>query len=220
VNSWLVHRSPATLVVPHRERSLQVFGNEKRLDVLRNTRLFTPGVLSFELLSCEWIPPQLAWTRTSSSPVALAVENAATYYSLVQVLRGDPGPVGVVAYGGGNAFTKMVAGLSDPAVGPVSRLLYFGDLDATGLEIPQRTAAEARRCGLPAPEPALGLYRLLLAHGSPQHTPPVGADRAHKCSSWLGPLASDAEQMLINGYWIAQEAVGLELLASAAVAYE
>jgi hypothetical protein len=55
---------------------------------------------------------------------------------------------------------------------------------------------------------------LLFVHGHQQRGSQIDAVRAHKCSSWLGPLAADAEHLLAGGHRIAQEAVGLELLQS------
>lgn len=213
VNAWLVEHRATLLVVPHRERSLQVFGHEKRLDDLVGTRLFTSGVLSFELLACVWVPPQLAWTRVGPYPAALVVENAATYRSLADVLSTTPGSVGVVAYGGGNAFAKTVAGLGAVEIGPLEHILYFGDLDEAGLNIPQRAASEALRYALPVPEPAFLLYRLLFDHGRKEKVTAVDAVRARAAAAWLGPMAAAAEELMCDGYRLAQEAVGMELLA-------
>lgn len=211
VNRWLTGGGDA-LVVPHRERSLEIFGDEKRLDALRTSRLFTVGVVSFELLACEWVPPQLPWRRVGPGRVALVVENAATYRSVTRALEVDPGPIGVVAAGGGNAFPRTVAGLADPEVGAVSRVTYFGDVDLAGLEIPQRAAAEAQRCGLPAPVPAVGLYELLFAHGVEAPAAVVTGSRARAAASWLGELTPAAEKLLLAGRRLAQEAVGARLL--------
>jgi hypothetical protein len=51
VNRWLPHRRGT--VVPLRERSLEVFGDEKALERRMLGPLFEPGRLSFELLECE-----------------------------------------------------------------------------------------------------------------------------------------------------------------------
>ncbi|MHB8334210.1 MAG: Wadjet anti-phage system protein JetD domain-containing protein [Acidimicrobiales bacterium] len=212
-NAWLARRvAQSTLVISHRERSLEVFGHEKRLDALVSSRLFTSGTLSFEVLSCAWTPPLLAFKRVSGAPTALVVENAATFRSLATVLAQRPGPVGVVVYGAGNAFAKTVSGLLDEDIGTLDAVWYFGDLDEEGLLIPRRASAEAVGAGLPALLPALGLYRLLLDHGHGETTPVTEPSRARVAASWLGPLADEAERLLRDGFRFAQEAVGLELL--------
>ncbi len=219
VSSWLACGG-GKLVVPHRERSLQVLGDEKRLDSLAASRLFAHGVLSFELLACEWVPPQLPWRRVGEGSVALVVENAATFRTVTRALSVDPGRYGVVAAGGGNAFVRTVAGLADPEVGQVSELRYFGDLDIAGLEIPQRASVEAERVGLPAPSPAAGLYRLLLARSEAQPVPTVDTERAERAAAWLCELAEPALAVLALPGRIAQEAVGSELLAEEPEALE
>lgn len=215
VNAWLVRRSAGSrpLMVSHRERSLEVFGHEKRLDTMVNARLFTSGVLSFELLSCVWRPPLLTVTRVSDVPTALVVENVATFHSLVDMLMVTPGPVGVVVYGAGNAFTRTVTGLLDPDVGRLTHIWYFGDLDVTGLRIPQAASNKAVEVGLPLVLPQLGLYRLLLAHGRSESTGVVSALDARTAAAWLGTEAATAELVLTAGNRLAQEAVGLELLS-------
>jgi hypothetical protein len=215
VNAWLVRRtgSKRPQVVPHRERSLEVFGNEKRLDTLVSSRLMESEVVTLDLLSCVWIPPQLPWKRIGTGGTALVVENAATYHSIARALSGAGGSVDLVAYGGGNAFTKTVAGLAEADAGPVNQILYFGDLDEAGIAIPMRASTEASRFHLPPPIPALELYDLLLAHGRPESVTPAVPIRAHELASWFGPAAVHIEELLLSGVRLAQEAVGTELLA-------
>jgi hypothetical protein len=96
-------------------------------------------------------------------------------------------------------------------------VLYFGDLDATGLRIPAAASQLATSEGLPEVRPAADLYRILLARGTPQRTNGEGRldqDRAAALASWLSPeLRREAAVLLASGYRIPQEAVGLELLA-------
>ena len=62
-----------------RERSLDIFGNEKRLDTLASTRLFTTGAISLELLHCHVVHPSFVYERISDAPVVLVTENDHTY---------------------------------------------------------------------------------------------------------------------------------------------
>src|SRR5438105_1999563 len=69
-------------IVPTGERSLDLFGDEKRLDVLRrNRRLFAPGRLSLEMLRARLFAPPFAYRRIGQGGVALVLENVATYHS-------------------------------------------------------------------------------------------------------------------------------------------
>ena len=56
VDAFLRDGGSSRPFVPHRERSLEVFGNEKRLDTLIRTRLFTKGALTLDLLRCFQAP--------------------------------------------------------------------------------------------------------------------------------------------------------------------
>ena len=58
VNEWL-YVSRDELVVPARERSLEVFGDEKALDRLAGAALFGPGRLTLALLRCRRVVPRL-----------------------------------------------------------------------------------------------------------------------------------------------------------------
>ena len=202
-------------VVPHRERSLELFGDEKRLDRLIRGRLFEAGRLSMDLLACQWTPPPipvaaLPGLSTSGDPVVLVSENAAGYHSLLATA--GP-PITHVAYGGGGQFALSVAGLAELAP---ARVLYFGDLDAEGLAIPQRAIAAAERAGLPAPEPSIELWSALcdLAERYGQNARDVPEDVAIELCAWVrdDTLAARMAEVLISGLRVAQEAVGLEYL--------
>ena len=52
LNSFLSERREDRVDVPIKERSLEIFGDEKRLDALRNTVLFDDGRLTLEHLRC------------------------------------------------------------------------------------------------------------------------------------------------------------------------
>jgi len=202
-------------VVPHRERSLELFGDEKRLDRLIRGRLFESGRLNLELLACRWTPPPIPFAAldgaaAAGDPVVLVSENAAGYHSLLATA--GP-PVTHVAYGGGGQFALSVAGLAELAP---ARVLYFGDLDAEGLAIPQRAIAAAERAGLPGPEPALGMWSALcdLADRYGQNARAVPEDVAFELCEWVSdaPVATRMAEVLISGRRVAQEAVGLEYL--------
>lgn len=210
-----VRDRPAAPLVPHRERSLELFGDEKRLDRLIRGRLFEEGRLSLLLLACEWTPPPIPVTALQSAtsgadPVILVSENAAGYHSLLATARP---PVTHVAYGGGGQFALSVTGLSDldPA-----RVLYIGDLDAEGLAIPQRAIAAARRVGLPPPEPAIELWSALCDYADRfgRSARPIPQDVATELCAWIpdDALATRMADILVSGRRVPQESIGLEFL--------
>lgn len=204
-------------IVPTGERSLELFGDEKRLDVLRrNRRLFSAGRLSLQMLRTRSFSPPFAYRRVGAGPVALVLENVATYHSVLTNVPRD-GPIGLVIFGAGGNFSASVSYLVELAMeGPASairEIRYFGDLDRRGLEIPIAADAAGREAGLPAVRPAVGLWTRLLHVGVRSAHPPVDAQTADQLIAWLPlPLRAGARQILISGARLAQEAVGTDLL--------
>lgn len=213
VNDFLRDFDPPRPAVPLRERSLEIFGDEKRLETLLGRRLFTTGILSLDLLACYEVHPPFVYQRVSDEPTALVIENHHTYDSVRRLLERDPRGIGVVAYGAGRAFCASVTYLADldPAV---KQAFYFGDLDAAGLSIAQGAAEVSERAGGPQLEPATGLYRAALATGRRRTGAGITEARAWELVAWLPPdLREAAAGVLTAGLWIPQEAVGLEILA-------
>lgn len=216
IDAFLAEGGRDRVSVPIKERSLQIFGHEKRLDLLAGSSLFRDDRLTLEQLRCEVIPEPLAWKRgpaaASGRPV-LALENAATWHSFDRWNQ-TKSQFSAVIYGGGNRFADGVGFLSEifRELGGPRPVHYFGDLDAAGLRIPCRAAQRARHLGLPDVEPCRPAYTWLLSRAG-DATPTEGEDpvRRDDCD-WLGPLSADAWPLLSAGKRLAQEHVGWELL--------
>jgi hypothetical protein len=213
VNAFLRDGGGERPVVPLRERSLQLFGHEKRLEALIGGQLFFADRLTLERLRCEEIHPPFVFETIGAAPGVLVVENHHTFVSLCRKLPRE-GSVGVVVYGAGAHFKGSVTYLADLPIRP-RRVLYFGDLDIDGLDIPVHASLLAARAGLPAVEPATVLYELLLAHGRPAPTDnPPSRYRVRKLTPWLPDDVRGASAALLeDGKRIAQEWVGTELLS-------
>lgn len=207
-------------IVPVGERSLAIFGNEKRLARLaKGERLFGPGRLSMELLRAQTLAPPFVFRHVGPGRVVLVLENQATYHSVLATL--PPGsPVGLVVFGSGANFVASVAYLAElPTDAGIAQtftaIRYFGDLDRQGLAIPLAADRVARGAGLPAVQPADGLWELLLDHGVRQRNEAVAPDVAARVAAWLpSRLRAAASDILIGGERMAQEAVGTRLLGS------
>lgn len=211
VNAWFRDRGRDPDILPLRERSLEIFGHEKRLDALLGTSIFGPDRLTLSLLRTFRTRPPLPVRRVGDGPILLVVENADTFDSLRRVLATLPSAVGHMAWGAGGAFEASV--LSVSAMPEVRDIAYFGDLDADGLRIPLSAASLALAEGLPPVRPANGLYRLLLERGTAQPgQTPVEADRARALATWLGDFAAPVERLLRDGVRIPQEAVSAKML--------
>jgi hypothetical protein len=203
-------------LVPIKERSLEIFGDEKRLDALVASALFRDGRLDEKRdFRCESIGVPLAWKRGPSPAAAqplIVIENAATWHSYC---RWNTDRFSAVVYGDGNRFFDGVRYLPDlfnELAGP-RRILYFGDLDPQGLVIPQEASTRARSLGLPPVEPHLWSYRQLLklGHAQPWEGDPVPPTLC----DWLADCAEPARQLFATGQRLAQEHVGWEFLQGA-----
>jgi hypothetical protein len=216
VNDWLqASRDP--LKVPSRERSVEIFGDEKALDRLIGGALFAPDRLSLELLRCRRIVPRLHCAQVGEGSTLLIVENSDTFDSLVTVLRErNDHRVGLVGWGAGTGtgFEASVLSIADlgQAIAEVS---YFGDLDENGLRIPANASLMAESAGLPAVRPATGLYSAMFAQGNPQlGQRRVPLDTAASLVAWLDPAHRErAAELLDSGRRLAQEWVGLSYLS-------
>ncbi len=210
VNAWLRDRSADEPVVPVRERSLELFGDEKLLEQLQGGRLFFDGRLSLDLLRARTVHPPFVTHAVSAAPVLLVIENHHTYDSFSRLLGPSSG-VGIVAYGAGSAFVGSVTYTADLPL-RVEKIRYFGDLDAKGLRIPA-DADRVRGPDLPRVQPAGCLYERLLRVGVAVPAPPVTAEVAGQLVAWLPPgLRDEVAAMLAGGRRMAQEAVGYKAL--------
>ena len=203
--------------VPIKERSLQIFGDEKRLDLLLGSALFRPGRLELARhLHCELIGVPLAWRRGPAAANAqplIALENAATWHSFCR-WNAQRKHFSAVVYGDGNRFIDGVAYLKDifEELGGQRRVYYFGDLDPQGLVIPQEASARAQGLGLPIVEPHLWSYRHLLEWGAQSGQPWEGEPPTATLCDWLGPCAQSARELFAAGRRLAQEHIGWEFL--------
>jgi hypothetical protein len=219
IQVFLRDRASDAPIVPAGERSLELFGDEKRLDALRhNRRLFGEGRLSLEMIRARHFAPPFAYRRVGDGPVALVLENVATYHSVLAAVPADS-PIGLVIFGAGGNFAASVAYLAELAAeGPaesIREIRYFGDLDRRGLEMPAAADAAAREAGLPPVRAAIGLWALLLRNGRPAPAPKVPNDIAERINAWLpASLRPAAAEVLVGGARYAQEAVGTEMLAA------
>jgi hypothetical protein len=215
VNQFLADGGTRRPVIPLRERSLELCGDEKRLERLLDTALFAPGRLTLELLRAERVFEPFAAHRLNPRPLLLVVENATTYRTLSAYLPPN-GAVGLVGFGRGWQFVTSIGSVPDVRP-PVSQIRYFGDLDVNGLSIPVKATAVARSMALPVVQPAAGLYRLLLTHGTPSERSRdarhVTRGAASELACWLPTdLRTPVVELLSHGSRIAQEWVGADIL--------
>lgn len=167
-------RTPA----PVRYRSLQLTGDEKRLERHMTTVLFGEGRLSVEMLNLYHDVLPLAWERVGPGGAVLVFENSAPFSVARDVLSAmERPPYGIVAYGAGRCFIQSVEHLLSINC-EVSSIDYVGDLDEPGLEIAKGAGETARRTGaLPVLRPALGLHKMMI----------TAAERFGHANGWPDP---------------------------------
>lgn len=213
INRWMKQNRGRSLpMVPVSERSLEIFGNEKRLDGLRDGESLFGGRLRLADLSCRRVSPLLMWhPGRSAVPIILVVENAAAFESFrrfneqAELWR-------AIVWGAGNAFRRNHAGLAEIfATTGAEQAVYFGDLDPKGVEIIAGVMRE-RPGDL---RPHRGLYTALTARRMIRHEPGL-MNIPDRCADQLRSLLPDLAATIL-GLWrdelvLPQEGYGLQAL--------
>ena len=219
INRFLVSaRDKSLSPVPTRERSVQIFGNEKRLDDIRNGEptLFE-GRISLDDLHCYPVAPPLP-CETPDSPSAgrpiLVLENYHSYDSFRRWNR-EAALYAAVAYGGGNAFRQGAGKLDELIVRTAADgAFYVGDLDPPGIDILLGVNHRRRAEGRILMQPHRGLYGWLLAHGCrrPLNKAPRDGLAARLGEVFPTGIADALGELWADGLRIPQESFGLEQL--------
>lgn len=209
INEWMRRRKSDFMLVPLKERSLEIFGDEKFLDLrVRDDALFS-GRLPLSTIGAFMVAPPLPHRKAEAPgrPVVI-VENHHTYWSLGEWNIGAKRYAAVI-YGAGHAVSSTGRAL-DEVLREVQGVgvLYFGDLDPAGVGIPVRL----RNDGASEIRPDLPLYELALAHGRRRDGVHLTPDDVVTLRSWLPSLTTEVETMWRGGQWLPQEGVGTELL--------
>lgn len=211
INDWLLRRRGKFLTVPLRERSLEIFGDEKYLDLrVRENALFS-GRLPIASIGAFLVPHPLPY-RMADAPgqPVLVVENHHTYWSLAEwnmlVRR-----YAAVVYGAGKAFCSSGSALQEvirECRGNGTQ--YFGDVDPAGILIPIRFN---EMHGVVV-RPAIDLYRFALDHGS-WRSPVIRVSCDEEgAQRWLPELTDQICALWASDRWIPQESLGTEQLFS------
>lgn len=215
VNAFLRDGGSRRPLVPAEERSLELFDNEKVIaDRVGGQALWGPGRLSLDLLRCVPSKTPFAYEQVGDGTRLLVVENQATFMTCRDLLRDEPDhPYAAVVFGAGRAAGTTIGYLTELPFA-VTAVDYFGDLDVDGLEMAAACIDAAKGCDVDAGLHGQ-LYRLLSRQ---RHTPAKAAAthaRVARVLPLLEPdLRSDTEQLLTEGFRIAQERCGRELLAA------
>lgn len=194
---------------PFKYRSLQLTGDEKRLESLLNTQLFGPERLSLELLNCDGLGLPLTYERFGSLPRMIIVENTGSFLVARRVLaEAKHAPYGLIAYGGGTQIFRCVDYLKE--IDGLSGIDYVGDIDAKGIDIGAGFADRVgSRTGL-AVTPATDVHMAMLGAakelGHPNGWPTASGHRTSALHRWISrQYADNVEQIISSGCRVPEE---------------
>jgi hypothetical protein len=223
VNEWLKGDPDLTLVVPIKERSLEIFGDEKRLDELRGGTTMLFGQLGLAALGCRICPipmPFEAGPVTARTRPILVVENNDTWASFAAWNRAAA-RYSAVAYAGGGHGKSLAydEAFLDELIArfEAGALFYFGDLDPAGIRIASCAAERRAQRGSMPLQPAVALYGWILTTGV--RTPLLTTDVVSSAElAWLpAPLREPASALFAAGQRIPQESLGTRVLSRGGV---
>ncbi len=206
-------------IVPVKERSYEIFGDEKRLDSLLNSQLFADGRLTLEMLRCRQVPASLPCVPASCTAKEpwLILENESTFHSFCRLNRLVNQHGGIVL-GSGIAVlraTDFLAGLLQSTPDEQSRrFLYFGDLDHDGIQIPLQLNQRLRdQCGIQV-RPAEQYYQWLL--DARRIGFPASVTERHSAAvEWFPSSMRERIRIALRqSRPVVQEAIGWEFLAA------
>lgn len=221
VQNFLSNGGRTRPMVPAKERSLELFGEEKRLERLRSGTLFGADRISLELLRCFVVLPPLVFEAERSTlaprPI-LILENYSTYHSFARWNK-EAQVYGAVFYGHGDSFETAAAGLAEVtrSINWDRRAFYFGDLDVRGVLIPIAASETLQAAQLARLLPHVGCYQRILARARGTQLPAgEPTELSRPCREWLGEdLSKQTDAWLASGKRIPQELVGWEELSRA-----
>lgn len=214
VQAWLRERPVGDCACAARERSVDIFADDKRLDALLGGPLFAPGRLSLELLDCVAVYPPLAAWELPGCGDWLVVENATTFRTLAARPTAVP-DVSLLIYGAGAQAQAGLSALLAEHPRP-STVWWFGDIDRDGLRFASGAATALAVEGLDV-RAHLPLYRALVRRGvtCPSRARPLAEADATGLVSWIQDpeIERFAVEVLTTGRRAMQEQVGPRELA-------
>lgn len=220
VNAFLLSvRGRTPVPAPTRERSLQIFGDEKRLDDLRKGGLaLFEGRVPLADLHCYPVAPPLPHEtppkQVPGRPI-LVLENYHSYDSFRRWNR-EAALYAAIAYGGGNAFRQGAGNLDDLIdCAQAEGAMYLGDLDPAGARILIGVNRRRQSEGRTELRPHRGLYGWLLAHGRrrPLGRAPANAEIDELGDVFPADLARALAELWSEERRIPQESFGIEQLS-------
>lgn len=217
IDQWLKQTNRSNRQpIPIKERSYEIFRDEKALDSLRKTKPFQEGLITLENLRCfviyEPLPTEFGPESASGKP-ALIVENPTTHWTIANWNK-TAGRYSCVIYGSGNKISAAWEWLlwkKDDY--NYSEIKYFGDIDIVGFEIPLRVKKNIAALSNLSFSLDVDLYRLALQLEEGNLLPKCKGKITTKMnllSDFPDLVASKINEILLKGERIPQEVVSEE----------
>nr|WP_320048774.1 Wadjet anti-phage system protein JetD domain-containing protein [uncultured Desulfuromonas sp.] len=219
IDQWLKQtKSKERHRIPLKERSYEIFRDEKILDSLRKTKPFQKKSITLDQLACfvihEPLPTEIGPDFAAGKP-ALVIENPTTYWTIATWNK-ISGHYSCVIYGGGNkisaAWEWLVWKQEDFNY---SEIRYFGDIDIAGFEIPLRVKESISAISELPFSLEVELYQLALQLEKGKVLPECKGKKTTKMSlfsDFPDFIASEINKILQSGKRIPQEVVSLHAL--------
>lgn len=141
-NFFMIHRNPTPLSI--NERSFQIFGDEKFLSSSEGKSFLNKYHISLASLNIYKTPEPFIYylNRYTNCKNALIIENKDTWYTMKHILK-DYGticgiPIKALIYGEGRKIQSSFAYIEEEDtldIHDIQTFYYFGDIDASGLDI-------------------------------------------------------------------------------------
>lgn len=217
INDFLiVNRASLTDLLPVRERSLQIFGDEKRLDALTSKDSLFGGRFPLSAIGAFTVAPPIPFESSGSPDLKiLVVENHNTYWSMCK-WNARTHRYSAVAWGGGNTVLKHAEGIVQLENELGARgIEYFGDIDYRGLQILHELVCLLKHRYTVWAEPAHEFYEWLLLNGCQRNTD--GEVELERISILTAPhfhpeTAHLINQLITSGYRVPQESLNTNVL--------
>ncbi|QBR02472.1 hypothetical protein [Paraburkholderia pallida] len=221
LNQFLIeNRRSLMVVVPYRERALEIFGDEKAFDgAVKGDMLYGKIPLSV-ICACNPEPPLAREDFDGAHGPLLVLENHHTFWSMLQwnrvALRYRS-----IGYGSGNTILKSARAILDAIErSGATYAEYFGDLDPAGVNIAATLSKSLQAAGGTGLKPATTFYQWMLRNGLRKQ---LGEDKralVETSIDWFEPpLGEDVRLLFADQKWIAQESLSLKVLHTQDFAY-
>jgi hypothetical protein len=220
-------------LVPTKELSLEIFGNEKYIDDKRTGETLYNGRLNLKDIGCHIVVPPLVYdqplednkriTISKDNKPVIILENYASYWSFKAVNSNEDSPkYSAICFGDGKYFFKQHLEMDKEILGLEKKdIFYLGDIDPDGILIPTGINNIRASAGAKTFKPSLHYYRLMLEHGQEQDNQGknIAEDRKKDAifavQTWFSEdphLADRIIDVISRNQRIPQECIGLKLL--------